>query len=119
MKRIALPFALALFSLSFFSCGSSSGSRAVITVTGVQVYERIWQQTLQEITPRATYELQCPAEQLSFSLIRKYGRSPVQVGISGCGQRILYVRPIIGGVVGSWRPETTASTPTSPPAQGF
>jgi hypothetical protein len=90
--------AVLFFVLLTVGCGG-----AVIMVNGIEVYERTWQRTIDELLPRTTFDLDCPAQQLSFTLFRKLGREPVEVGVEGCGRRGLYMRPNIGGYISnSW-----------------
>ncbi|MFW5920217.1 MAG: hypothetical protein ACOCUS_00150 [Polyangiales bacterium] len=73
------------------ACAAACGGRKIV-VSGTEVYESHWNATLEELEPRASFELDCPTGQLTFSLIRRAGRRPVEVGVEGCGARELYTR---------------------------
>ena len=78
----ALPLLLPLLVLA--GCGSTSGR--VILVNDIEIYEQVWSDTIRELSPRAGFDLHCQAEQLQFILFRRAGRTPVEVGVVGCGQ---------------------------------
>lgn len=87
---------------------AACAKKNIIVVNGHEVYERVWERTVSDITSRATFDLGCPAEQLTVTLLEKYGRDPVEVGVEGCGHRIRYTRPRVpGGFPGSWVANTT------------
>lgn len=65
---------------------------AVVTVDGIDVYEDVWQDTIAEVGRIASFQMNCPAPQLQFTLLRRGSRLPEQVGVSGCGQRDVYTR---------------------------
>jgi hypothetical protein len=72
-------------------CGGSN----VIVVNGIEVYEKYWNRAVSDITPRATFEMQCPQQQLQFVLMRRDGRHPSEIAVTGCSKRALYARSII------------------------
>lgn len=78
----------------------------MIVVSGIEVYEKYWLRAVSQLESRASFELGCPANQLAYHLLEKYGRHPVQIGVEGCGQRAVYHRPVLrsGGdtAIGSW-----------------
>jgi hypothetical protein len=78
--------------LSPAACGGS-----VIVVNGIEVYERLWDRAAQQVTQRASFDLQCPAQQLELTLIEKTVREPTAIGVRGCGRQGTYVRPLVGG----------------------
>ena len=95
MIRILLAVLLA-FS---FGCGGGQ----VILVSGVEVYENVWLKTVDQLDDRAAFELSCPIGQLSYTLLRKHLRYPVEVGVTGCGRRGVYLRPVVGNQISnSW-----------------
>lgn len=87
LRQNFLVFSLIAASLG---CGSN-----VIVVNGIEVYEKYWNRAVSDIQPRATYEMQCPAQQLQFELVRREGRHPSEVAVNGCSRRALYARSII------------------------
>lgn len=85
----ARPSLLALvFALSLAGCAS----RQVIVVSGVEVYENLWAETVAELRPRAQFELGCST--LEFALFQKARSLPSEVGVTGCGKRVTYVRAV-------------------------
>jgi hypothetical protein len=73
-----------------------------IEVNGIQVYERHWNKTLEELKPRVEFELGCPAHQVEFHLFKRTQRTPTEVGVTGCGKRGMYVRTVVDTRVGPW-----------------
>src|SRR5262245_11253865 len=82
-----LSFALIASTLAL-ACGGGQ----VIQVNGVEIYEKYWNKALKDLTPRASFDLHCPENGLSFTLFRKDGRQASEVGVSGCGSQLTYVR---------------------------
>lgn len=70
-----------------------TGCYKTVVVSGVEISEREWTRSAEAVTARAAFDLSCPAEQLSLTLLGKVGRHPNQIGVDGCGHRIVYVRP--------------------------
>lgn len=68
-----------------------------VRIDGVQIEASLWQRARAQVTRRAAFELDCPRAELDLYLIRKVGRRPTEVGVTGCGQREVYNR-----VGGSW-----------------
>lgn len=65
---------------------------SVVVVDGIEVYESHWMEAQRQVGPRASFELDCPEEQLQFRLFRREGRAPSEVGAEGCGRREVYTR---------------------------
>lgn len=109
MKEVFLArrFLASLGALFAFGCGGN-----VINVSGTEVYERYWNKAVEEIRPRASFELSCAADMLKFSLLRRERRTPVEVGVDGCGNRAVYTKPSArtpaGTIYGSWRLESSS-----------
>lgn len=78
-----------------------------IVVNGVEVYEREWEETLADLRPRARFDFACEASQVEYSLIKRSGRAPAEVGAAGCGRRGVYVRLAQGGFKGPWMLNTS------------
>jgi hypothetical protein len=118
MRRHIGLLALVCASVASLACGEK-----VIVVNGIVVYQRPWAHTTSELEPRASFEFQCPREQLSFTLLKRRGRYPTEVGAEGCGRRGVYIRVVTGGMrghVGPWvlnseRPAPVAPTPVPAP----
>jgi hypothetical protein len=85
-----------------------------IVVDGIEVYEKTWHRVISELRPRASFELTCSADQLTFNLLRRRGRHPTEVAISGCEKHGLYVRPTIQFgmryTLGSWMLSSVSSS---------
>lgn len=69
-----------------------SGCGSVIVVSGIEVYESAWQEAVEGVAPQASFNLQCDASQIAYSLLRKVRRIPTEVGVEGCGRRAIYIR---------------------------
>ncbi|MAQ18625.1 MAG: hypothetical protein CMN30_27995 [Sandaracinus sp.] len=66
--------------------------REKMVVSGVEVHTRIWLDTVANIESRASFDLQCPADQLTYHLLARERHYPSQVGVEGCGERAVYLR---------------------------
>ncbi len=89
LKKILIAAAL--------TSASACASSPTIMVNRIEVYENYWQRTLGQLGRRASFDLKCPANQINFTLFRKLGRTPVEVGADGCGKRAVYVKPSMAG----------------------
>jgi hypothetical protein len=78
-----------LWFLALLACAACG---QVIVNNGIEVYASRCQRALSEIGPRASIDLDCPASDLQLALLRKQGKVPVSVGVSGCGHRAIYAR---------------------------
>jgi hypothetical protein len=83
----------------------------VITVDGITIYEKIWSDTVQTLTTRAKFDLNCQ-EQPDLTLIERRWRHPSVVGVRACGLSGTYIRTIdLSGdvaVAGPWVLNTAA-----------
>jgi hypothetical protein len=109
---------LALFLLAVVSaCGGQT-----IQVNGIEVYEKHWNKTLEELRPRVAFDMNCPADQAEFVLFKRVGRVPSEVGVQGCGKRGMYVRSVVGSMRGPWvlnvGSETEEPVPQAPATTG-
>ena len=77
----------AVLAVALVACGARP-----LTVDGHQIHEAYWNGALAQLRPRATFDLGCRAEFLSFTLLRMEGRDAAMIGVSGCGHRGTYVR---------------------------
>ena len=99
-----------------FLASAGCASHRVIVVNNIEVYENIWNQTMRDLAPRASFDLHCQVEQMQFILFRRTGRYPVEVGVMGCGAQAVYSRPSIGGYISNnW--VLQSSTVQSGPSQ--
>lgn len=104
----------ALFTLALAGCGGPK-----ITNNGIVVYAHIWDQTMAEILPQAEADLQCPQTALEVLLIRRAGRNPSELMVTGCGSQAYYNRTVVGPVRGGWRLTGIQGAPQQPmPNQG-
>lgn len=93
----------------------------IITVNGLTVYESIWARTVAEVGRRATFATDCAVENFEFTLFKRVGREPTEVGVKGCGHNLLFTRASIGAyVVNDWqivahKQATTGEEPASAP----
>jgi hypothetical protein len=95
---------------------TAPGGPGIVVVDGIEVYQRIWDETRAVLIPMAERELQCPQSDLALSLQRKAGRYPIDVVANGCGRSVLYSRRAAGnGLLGRWQ---SRGTPTGGSAMG-
>ncbi len=81
-------FVLVLVAL----CGcSASNSAIIIDENGQRVGQAAWARAQAAVERRATFELDCSQADLSFKLLRALNANPVEIGVIGCGQRLVYV----------------------------
>ncbi|MCG8590388.1 MAG: hypothetical protein MJE66_13955 [Proteobacteria bacterium] len=89
-----------------FALLALAACRSKITVNGIEVYENYWKQATTAIEPLATFQMDCPAEQLEYLLLKRTGRAPTQVSVQGCGQKALFVRRTVSAgnmmMIGDW-----------------
>lgn len=81
--------------------GALGGCRTVIEVDGINVIESYWRGTTDELGTRTSFDIDCPPSAVQFQLIKRTGRYPSEVGVTGCGRRATYVRAV-GRNVGPW-----------------
>lgn len=86
------------------------GCAPTITSGGLRVRRSHWALALSEIQPRATLHLQCPAEQIDYTLRQRIGRTPVLVQADGCGRSVLYSKAMRRGRFATvWELEASAA----------
>ena len=97
-----------LLTIGATSLVAACASGPALGANEAEASESEWEQTKAELGQRAGFELSCPSESLEFTLFKQFGRKPTEVGVSGCGERITFVRvvkgeTIHGYVTGPWR----------------
>lgn len=90
LRSVRVPIGRAAACLASFIALGCGGR--VVEVDGVSVYEAHWLETQEQVGRRASFELDCPPEQLRFMLFQRLGRQPSEVGVEGCGRREVYTR---------------------------
>jgi hypothetical protein len=65
-----------------------------ITNNGQTVYARNWNEAVRTLSGRAQYDLRCEQDSVTYKLVARQGRIPVQVLAEGCGARGLYGRTV-------------------------
>ena len=95
MRSLAVSLFLAA------ACGGAANPK--IIVNGIEVYQSQWDAAVQELSARASFDFHCQTPELQFTLFRRSGRWPSEVGVSGCGQQGVYIRPAAGhGLSRTW-----------------
>jgi hypothetical protein len=89
-----MRFVFALVAVAV--CVGVSGCGGTINVNGVDVPANRWEDTMDELRPRAALELDCQGAELEFVLISVWRRHPREIAVQGCGRRAIYERPIEG-----------------------
>jgi hypothetical protein len=81
---------------------------AALVVDGFKVSQAGWNDTQEKVAARFEFETKCPRTQLQLKLLQVgeeglYGGGgwPAQVGVTGCGQSIVYVNSIGGWIANS------------------
>ena len=91
---------LSRVSMLLVLAGLSAGCRpAPIVVEGHEVDAEIWERAQEQIRSRARFDLECQDLRLTLLNVSTLGPYPKDVGVEGCGRRMVYT--MIGG---SWIP---------------
>jgi len=94
MHRCLVATLLLAAALVLVGCGGAN-----VEVDGLRVRESRWNATLAELRPRAAFDLACDPDAIDFTLFHLADGRPVEVGAAGCGGRLVYSRPNVGGYV--------------------
>ncbi len=91
---------MSLLAVSVSACAGAS----LVVVDGQSVYDRPWKDVQGSLPGRASFDLDCPKEQLELRLLNvaAFYKYPTEVGVTGCGKRATYVRVVGTGVIGPW-----------------
>ena len=116
--------------LAWLTVTAGCAPKPVVVVNGFDVYEHVWEETKEAIGDRMQFDTGCEGP-LSYRLFSKHGTHPREVGVSGCGERLVYVRLGTGWVLNRRREGALNAEPTAersvgpnqgsevgPPAQG-
>ena len=76
---------LVLLAMTMVGCAGTK-----IVVDGIEIYARYWVEARQQLSQRASFDLQCDPNTLHYSLLARTARWAGTVGVSGCGQRVTY-----------------------------
>lgn len=93
---------------------------ATASIKNVTVLEESWSDALEQVRPKAAFDLQCPAEALDFTILTTQrlldGVVPSTIGVRGCGKQATWIRQSRKGLV-SWIAEraATATESNNPP----
>ena len=100
MKTIGILF----FILYIPACAGT-----VMTVDGIEVYEKYWTQATQDLSRRVKFDTNCESIP-EFHLLARSGRHPSEIGVIACGQRLTYTRTVVSGMstggtghIGEWQ----------------
>lgn len=102
MRNLYVLISTAVLSLGMSGCAPT-------------VEER-WETALQDLSKRASFDLDCPASQLTFHELS----DPSEQGVTGCDQRVTYIMvPYTGWVLNSVEHPATKPAPrvTAAPTQ--
>jgi hypothetical protein len=77
---------------------SACGGATRVVVDGHSVNARAWQRDREVLQARASFDMHCPASQLSFRLLDVHGDFVRQVGVTGCGRQLVYVDPMMNSM---------------------
>lgn len=86
-----------IVSLGLGGLALLSGCATIIEVGGFKVRQDAWEAAAAEVRHTAAFQLKCPADQLALTLLHvEYPSAPYpsRIGVDGCAQRIVYVRPV-------------------------
>lgn len=86
-----LKIAAALFVVPLVA-----GCATVIEVDGHEVLEENYEDDMKSVLTRASFETDCPEQDLETKILDADGRILRQVGVNGCDFRLVYIRPFGG-----------------------
>lgn len=75
------------------------------------MYQDEWDKTKQELANRMKFDADCADPAMSYTLLKKSFRYPTEVGVSGCGKKVMYVRAAVGAGLGPWHADTMSESP--------
>jgi hypothetical protein len=93
--------AMRSFVYAAFVLAGATGCASTMQVGNYHVRRETWERDQSEIGQRAAFETKCSADQLTISILAAetyYGMfwtkydQPKQVGVTGCGHRLVYAR---------------------------
>lgn len=90
MKRAGLCM---LTVLLLANCGRS---KQIVQVDGISIYLAEWEKTKSELASRMRFDTNCASPNLRYTLFAKSYRYPTEVGVAGCGKKVVYIREYIG-----------------------
>jgi hypothetical protein len=82
-----------------------TGCFATIQVGPHELNKEVYEGDVADIKSRASFELRCAPEQLELTILtvgQGYATWVTQMGVAGCGQRVVYVRQAAPGYRGVW-----------------
>ncbi len=88
------------FIISLLVVGLLGACSKKVMNNGIVVYESYWNFAKASLAPLASRELACPREQLRYALLRRDGKRPTEMAVSGCGRMATYERV---GSSSTWR----------------
>ena len=79
------------------------GGCATVMVDGWKLGKDRWDYDRAQVTKRAAFELQCPPESLTLYVLSVYSGTITsqQIGVDGCGHKLVYRNSIDGWVFDS------------------
>ncbi len=89
-----------------------TGCASSVAVGAYKLDKELWERAQTEVRERASFELKCPKEQLHLTVLAVQLPSDTslnaakQVGVDGCGHRLVYVVSRSGWVLNSSDAET-------------
>lgn len=90
-RRVSVPGVTFFVLTIFWGCAPR-----LIVVDGQQVEEWRYEQGLDDILRRASFETGCDRNDFTTQLLRVDQGHPRQFGVEGCGYRLVYIRPYGG-----------------------
>lgn len=93
------------FSLALLLLATACGAN--VKVGEYSLDQELWDSAQAQVRERAAFELKCPKEQLALTLLAAQFpadtrlNAPKQIGVDGCGRRLVYVVSRSGWVLNS------------------
>ncbi|MBN2525570.1 MAG: hypothetical protein JXR76_04190, partial [Deltaproteobacteria bacterium] len=85
-----------------------ASGRVTINVDGIDIHEKQWNETTQELGARLRFEHNCDGP-YEFVLIKKEYYHPTEVGVAACNRKWVFSRTLKNMKPGDWQARQTAS----------
>jgi hypothetical protein len=86
----------------------SVAAAKTVVVDGFKVKAMRWNDATATVMAQASFDLNCPKEQLTMTLVAAEAKIPDAIGVRGCDQQTKYVR--LAPFYNKWAMNTTTTT---------
>jgi hypothetical protein len=97
-----------VFAAVALTLACTTACAAPVAVNGFKVNAMEWTDAQEKVVSRAAFDMKCAKDQLQLTVVQvgdsvdfSGGHFPQQVGVTGCGQSVVYVRSPAGWLANS------------------